>query len=146
MCGEPPDFSVVVVGEPDGAETRSDTVAAGAYPLAGDCGGGGVDPGDRLVGHGGPDRAEAEGYFATMAGKLGGDVSDSLVCFCAYASDGAIALIEGPDGVGSEGKEAWFFADGNLQDGFVGGWINFGKDVVFGGCDPDEVFGKEGTE
>ena len=69
-----------------------------------------------------------------------------MVCLGAHAGNGAVTLIEGPDGVCAVGEEAWFAAYGDLQDGFVCGGINFAEEIVFGGGDPDEAVGEEGAE
>lgn len=81
-----------------------------------------------------------------MAWNMRRYVGESLICLCTDSRDGAVGLIECPDGICAVGEEAWIFADGYLQDRSVGRWIDFGQDIVFGRSDPDKAVGEEGTE
>ena len=133
------------VGEPDGAEAGAHAVAAGAGPLSYDLVGFGVDLGEREVEHGGEDVTVAEGEVAARTLDAAVDGGDELAGLHVDAGDGAVALVEGPDGAVADGDEAGLGADGDGVYEFVG----FGVDLVEGvgavAGDPDEASSEDGV-
>jgi hypothetical protein len=131
------------MGEPEGVVAEADGVAAWAGPLADYGVGGGRDLREGNVDDRGPDEARAESDFAAVPGDSRSDGSHDFARADVDASDGAVALVEGPDGASAGGEETWLRADWNLGEDLASAGVCGSKDVGLNTGDPDEAFGVE---
>ncbi len=122
---------------------ESDAVTAFAGPLLCDRIGLWVYLREGKIEERGPDEARAEGDLAALALQAAWNACQDLAGLFVDASDGAVALIQRPDGACAGGEEARPGTDGDGSGDGVLLRVDFEQGLVLEGGNPDEAVREE---